>query len=86
MKPKAVLNMKRMQARTIHGTSQLVQGLRLCTPNAGDPGPIPDEGTRSHMQQLRVHSHAATRKSYMLQLKPITAKNTNHQKKLQSFS
>ena len=68
MKPKAVLNMNRMQARTKPGTSLLVQWLRLCTPNAGDPGPIPDEGIRSHMQHLRVHSHAATRKSCMLQL------------------
>ena len=52
MKPKAVLNMNRMQARAKQGTALLVQWLRLCTSNAGDPGPIPDEGTRSHMQQL----------------------------------
>ena len=26
---------------------------KLCTPNAGDPGSIPGQGTRSHMLQLR---------------------------------
>ena len=31
----------------------MVQWLRLCTPNAGDPGSIPGQGTRSHMLQLR---------------------------------
>ena len=38
----------------IHGTSLVVQWLRLCAPNAGDLGWIPDQGTRSHMPQLRV--------------------------------
>ena len=33
----------------------MVQQLRLCAPNAGDPGSIPGQGTRSHMPQLRVH-------------------------------
>ncbi|TEA31286.1 hypothetical protein DBR06_SOUSAS710034, partial [Sousa chinensis] len=28
--------------------------LRLHTPNAGGPGLIPGQGTRSHMPQLRV--------------------------------
>ena len=37
------------------GTSLEVQGLRLCTPNAGGPGSIPGQGTRSYMPQLRVH-------------------------------
>ena len=36
------------------GTSLVVQWLRLCAPNAGDPGSIPGQGTRSHMLQLRV--------------------------------
>ena len=36
----------------------MLQWLRLHAPNAGDPGLIPDQGTRSHMPQLR--SHAAT--------------------------
>ena len=32
-----------------HGTSLVAQWLRLCTPNAGGPGSIPGQGTRSHM-------------------------------------
>ena len=49
------------------GTSPVVQWLRLQGPNAGGPGPIPGQGTRSHMSQLRVHMpqlkilHAATK-------------------------
>ncbi|TEA40864.1 hypothetical protein DBR06_SOUSAS13310011, partial [Sousa chinensis] len=35
--------------------SLVIQWLRLCLPNVGDPGSIPDQGTRSHMPQLRVH-------------------------------
>ena len=41
--------------------------LRLHAHNAGAPGSIPDQGTRSHMLQLRAHvpkpkiPHAATR-------------------------
>ena len=31
----------------------MVQRLRLCTPNAGGLGSIPDQGARSHMLQLR---------------------------------
>ena len=42
------------------GTSLVVQWLRLWAPNAGGPGSIPGQGTRSHMPQLRPH---------MLQLK-----------------
>ncbi|TEA42091.1 hypothetical protein DBR06_SOUSAS37310005, partial [Sousa chinensis] len=34
--------------------SLVVQCLRLCTPNAGGPGSIPNQGTRSHLPQLRV--------------------------------
>ena len=37
-----------------YGTSLLVQWLRLCAPNAGDLGSIPGQGTRSHMQQLKI--------------------------------
>ena len=33
--------------------SLVVQGLRLHTPNAGDRGLIPGQGTRSHTPQLR---------------------------------
>ena len=37
-------------------TSLVVQWLRLHAPNAGDPGSIPDQGTSSHVLQLRVHT------------------------------
>ena len=43
------------------GTSLVVQWLRLCAPNAWGPDLIPGQGTRSHMPQLRFHSHAATK-------------------------
>ena len=49
------------------GTSLVVQWLKLHTPNAGGPGSIPGEETRSHMLQLRIHMpqvkilHAARR-------------------------
>ena len=36
-------------------TSLVVQWLSLLAPNAGGPGPIPDQGTRSHKPQLRGH-------------------------------
>ena len=39
----------------ISGTSLVVQWLSLRTPNAGDLGSIPGQGTRSRMLQLRVH-------------------------------
>ena len=42
------------------GTSLVVQWLRLCTPNAGGPGSVPGQGTRSHMPQLKI-LHAATK-------------------------
>ena len=48
-----------------HGTSLMVQWLRLGAPDAGGLGSILGQGTRSHMPQLRVH---------MLQLRPSTAK------------
>ena len=35
-------------------TSLVVQWVRLHAPNAGGPGLIPGQGTRSHMPQLRV--------------------------------
>ena len=37
------------------GTSLVAQWLRLHTPNIGDPGSIPGQGTRSHVLQLGVH-------------------------------
>ena len=33
----------------------MAQWIRLCAPDAGGPVSIPDQGTRSHMSQLRVH-------------------------------
>ena len=36
------------------GESLLVQCLKVCVFNAGDLASIPDQGTRSHMPQLRV--------------------------------
>ena len=35
------------------GTSLVVLWLRLCAPNARDPGSIPGQGTSSHMLQLK---------------------------------
>ena len=35
------------------GTSLVVQWLRLHAPNAGDPGLIPSQGTKSDVLQLR---------------------------------
>ena len=46
----------------------VVQWLRLQAPNAGGPGSIPGQGSRSHMPQLRGH---------MQQLKPGTVKGIN---------
>ncbi|TEA33101.1 hypothetical protein DBR06_SOUSAS18610013, partial [Sousa chinensis] len=49
--------------------SLVVQWLRLHTPNAGGPGSISGQGTRSHMLQLRVRMlqlkipHATTKRS-----------------------
>ena len=37
------------------GTSLMVQWLRFQVPTAGGPGLIHDQGTRSHVSQLRVH-------------------------------
>ena len=53
---------------TFLGTSLVVQWLRLHIANATGPGSIPGQGSRPHMQQLRVHMpqlkilHAATKK------------------------
>ena len=38
----------------VWGTFLVVQWPRLCTPNAGGPGSIPGQRTRSHMPQLGV--------------------------------
>ena len=62
------------------GTSLVVQWLRLCTPNSGGLGLIPDLGARSHMPQLRAcmphlkKSCTPQQISGVLQLRPGTAK------------
>ena len=43
------------------GTSLVAQWLRLCPPNAGGPGLIPGQGTRSHMHAATKSSHATTK-------------------------
>ena len=45
-------------------TSLVVQWLRLCAPNAGGPGSIPGQGTRSHMHAASKSSHATTNKPH----------------------
>ncbi|TEA11625.1 hypothetical protein DBR06_SOUSAS6910083, partial [Sousa chinensis] len=40
--------------------SQVVQWIRLHAPNAGGPGSIPGEGTRSHMHAATKSLHATT--------------------------
>ena len=53
-----ILNVKKT------GTSLVVQWLRLWAPNAEDPGPIPSQGTGSHMLQLKIlHASTTTKKS-----------------------
>ena len=44
----------------VNGTSLVVQWLRLHVPSARGPCSIPDQGTRSHMPQLKI-PHAATK-------------------------
>ena len=39
----------------------MVQGLRLRAPNAGGPGSIPGQGTRSHMHAATKSLHAPTK-------------------------
>ena len=46
----------------------MVQELRLHAVNAGGRGLIPDQETRCHMSELRVHiPHTAAKRSHMLQ-------------------
>ena len=47
------------------GTSLVVQRLVLCAPNAGGPGSIPGQGTRSHM-------HATTKSLYDATKDPVS--------------
>ena len=57
------------------GTLLVVQWLRLWTPNIGDPGLIPGQGTGSHMLELRAHMLEL--RARMLQPRPSTAKHTH---------
>ncbi|TEA34881.1 hypothetical protein DBR06_SOUSAS4310073, partial [Sousa chinensis] len=41
--------------------SLVAQWLRLYAPNAGGPGSIPGQGTRSHMHAATKSSHATTK-------------------------
>ena len=47
--------------------TSLVQWLRLRTPNAGGPGSVPGQGTRSHMPQLKIS--CATTKTWCILIK-----------------
>ena len=43
------------------GTSLVAQWIRFHAPNAGGPGSIPGQGTRSHMHVTTKNSHATTK-------------------------
>ena len=45
----------------LSGTSLVAQRLRLRAPNAGGPGSMPGQGTRSHMHAATKSLHAATK-------------------------
>ena len=65
--------------QVISGTSLVVRWLRLDAPNAGDPASIPDQGTRSHMPQLKIPS--ATTKTQHRQInKQNFLSNFRHEK------
>ena len=42
------------------GTSLVAQWSRLCAPNAGGPGSVPGQGTKSHTRQQKL-PHAKTK-------------------------
>ena len=56
------------------GTSLVAQWVRLHTPNAGGPGSIPGQGTRSHLPQLTARS-PQLEKALAQERRPNTAKN-----------
>ena len=56
----------------------MVQWLRLHAPNAGGPGLIPGQGTRSHMPQLRVCIPQL--RVHVSQLRPSSAKQIKNNK------
>ena len=51
---------KKLHKKENVGTSLVVQWVRVRAPDAGGPGSIPGQGTRSHMPQLRS-PHATTK-------------------------
>ena len=63
------------------GTSLVVQWLRFHTPNVGDPGSIPGQGTRSHMPQQRLKIPNPPTKTWYSQInKYILKKKKNDEK------
>ena len=48
-----LINWRTSYKKSIGGTFLVVWWLRLPTPNVGDPGLIPGQGTRSNLLQLR---------------------------------
>ena len=55
------LNIKNKKKKK--GTSLVGGWVGIHAPNAGGPGSIPGQGTRSHMHAATESSHAATKKS-----------------------
>ena len=67
------INLLKIYIKFIYlGTSLVVHWLRLHAPNAGGPGSIPGQGTRSHMPQRR--SRTRQQRSHVPQLRPGAAK------------
>ena len=52
---------KKKERKWKRGTSLVAQWLRLRTPNAGGPGSIPGQGTRSHVHATTKSSHATAK-------------------------
>ena len=59
--PKIIL----ITQRCILGASMVVQWLKLCTQNAGGPGLIPGQGTRSLLLQLRLSTAKQVSKYFL---------------------
>ena len=51
----------------MQGTSLVVQWLRVFAPNAGHPGSIPGQGTRSYMLQLEVWHNQINKNKHLIQ-------------------
>ena len=63
--------------------SLVVQRLILCAPNAGRPGSILGQGTRSHVQQLKIPY--ATTETHCSQISKCLKKKKKAEKKQASF-